>query len=416
MTVRLETLPRAVERDLARTRGVHVSLLTGGADRPYAFGLSTALFRLKLRLDVISGDDLDVQEFNGAPNVAVLAFWRHQPGAGTLAKAWSVARYYARLIRYAWVAQAPVFHILWNNKFQAFDRVVLMLYYRWLGKRIVLTAHNVNTSARDAKDTWFNRWTLRFQYRCCDHVFVHTDLMKQELVAGFGVNPGDVTVIPFGINNAVPRTDVTSAEARRRLGIAQNDRTILFFGNIAPYKGLEYLIEAFRQLRSVDSTYRLVVAGPIKKGFETYWKTLRSSIGDCPEEDGIILRTEFVPDEETELYFKAADVLALPYVSIFQSGVLFLGYSFGLPVIAADVGSLRDAIVEGETGLVCRSQDSGDLAATIEAYFSSDLFRTLDTRRQAIRDYAEATYSWDAVANTTRDVYSRLLTLNGSGR
>ena len=66
---------------------------------------------------------------------------------------------------------------------------------------------------------------------------------------------------------------------------------------------------------------------------------------------------EFIPDEETEIYFKAADVLVLPYRHIYQSGVLFLGYSFGLPVLAADVGSLKDEIVEGKTGFVFRPED-----------------------------------------------------------
>ena len=46
-----------------------------------------------------------------------------------------------------------------------------------------------------------------------------------------------VTVIPFGINNSVPNTRLTPSEARERLGIRADERTILFFGNIAPYKG-----------------------------------------------------------------------------------------------------------------------------------------------------------------------------------
>ena len=57
-----------------------------------------------------------------------------------------------------------------------------------------------------------------------------------------------ITVIPFGINNAVPNTSLTPGEAKQRLGIRESERTILFFGNITPYKGLEYLIAAFRQI------------------------------------------------------------------------------------------------------------------------------------------------------------------------
>ena len=69
--------------------------------------------------------------------------------------------------------------------------------------------------------------------------------MKAELSSDFGVPKSKVSVIPFGINNTVPNTSLSSAEAKRRLGISSTDKTMLFFGNIAPYKGLEYLTAAF---------------------------------------------------------------------------------------------------------------------------------------------------------------------------
>jgi glycosyltransferase involved in cell wall biosynthesis len=106
------------------------------------------------------------------------------------------------------------------------------------------------------------------------------------------------------------------------------------------------------------------------------------------------------------LYFKAADVLIVPYIQIFQSGVPFLAYSFGLPVIATDVGSLREDIVEGRTGFVCRPQDSSDLANAILRYFESELFRDLENRRSDIQQYANERYSWEKVAAITTSVYS----------
>ena len=74
--------------------------------------------------------------------------------------------------------------------------------------------------------------------------------MKGELVAEFDVVEDKISVIPFGINNTVPDTSLSTAEAKRQLGLSQRDRTLLFFGNIAPYKGLEYLIAAFSKLLS----------------------------------------------------------------------------------------------------------------------------------------------------------------------
>ena len=71
-------------------------------------------------------------------------------------------------------AQPKIFHILWNNKFEFFDRTLLMLYYKLLGKKIVFTAHNVNIRKRDGNDSWLNRFSLKIQYQLVDHIFVHT--------------------------------------------------------------------------------------------------------------------------------------------------------------------------------------------------------------------------------------------------
>jgi glycosyltransferase involved in cell wall biosynthesis len=89
--------------------------------------------------------------------------------------------------------------------------------------------------------------------------------------------------------------------------------------------------------------------------------------------------------------------------------VLFLGYSFGLPAIAADVGSLKEEIIEGETGFAFSSRDPSDLARKIRRYFASQLFRELESRRAEIKAYANERYSWRKVAAITTTVYSELL-------
>jgi glycosyltransferase involved in cell wall biosynthesis len=297
---------------------------------------------------------------------------------------------------------------LWNNKFLFFDRTLLTLYYRCLGKKIVFTAHNVNAGRRDANDSIWNRLSLWIQYHLADHVFVHTEKMKRDMLEEFGVREKAVTVIPFGINNAVPQTHITPAEARSRLGIRSGEKVLLFFGAIRPYKGVEHLVAAFQHVALTDERYRLVIAGELKKGAQHYLQEIQEALDRDPNHGRVIQRIDFIPDAETELYFKAADVLVLPYTQVFQSGVLFLAYSFGLPVIAADVGSFRDDIVEGHTGFLARSFHATDLISAIEKYFESPLFKALDDRRQEIVAYASARNSWDTVARTTYGVYAQL--------
>jgi len=396
---------------------ISVALLTGGADRPYVFGLATALIAKGAALDLISSDDLDFPEFHGKPGVNFLNLRGDQrTGASFLSKVFRVLNYYVKLICYAATAKPRVFHILWNNKFEHFDRTLLMLYYKFLGKSIALTVHNVNAGRRDRRDTRLNRLTLKVQYRLADRIFIHTEKMKRELIDEFGVQAARVTVIPFGINNAVPNTGLTRAEARQRLGIQEGEKTILFFGNITPYKGLEYLVAAFQRVQVNDRDFRLIIAGR-PDNCEKYWATIRQTVSKELRREQVLLRDEFVPDDETEVYFKAADVLVLPYRHIYQSGVLFLGYSFGLPVLAADVGSLRDDIVEGKTGFAFKPEDPVELAKAIQRYFVSELFTNLNCQRQKIREYAEERNSWNTVGQITVTTYVGLLqALSGMNR
>jgi len=390
---------------------VQAALLTGCQDRHYAFGLAMALVSKGVHLHVIGSKEEDSPEFYSTPRLRFLNFRSGRAeNVGFARKLSRLLVYYAKLVRYVASSKTEVLHILWNNKFEYFDRTILMLYYKLCGKKIVLTAHNVNQARRDLKDTWLNRTTLKVQYKFCDSIFVHTEKMKDELRDDFDVDEKAITVIRYPLNNALPDTELTSAEAKGRLGVRQEERTILFLGRIRPYKGIEFLLDAFRLLVADEqANYRMIIAREPKKGSEEYLDMVRQSIRKYFDQDQVIFRAQFIPDEEMEVYLKGADVLVLPYKEIFQSGILFLAYSFGLPVVATDVGSFREDIVEGCTGFLCKSGDPNELAKAMETYFASDLYRGLSSKRQEIKDYANVTHSWDAVAGLTCAAYAKIL-------
>jgi glycosyltransferase involved in cell wall biosynthesis len=386
-----------------------VAILTGGGDRPYALGLASTLISLETPFDFIGSDELDDPVLHQSQLVRFLNLRKDMcSNVSAAKKVMRVLLYYWRLLLYAASAKPRLFHILWNNKFAILDRTLLMLYYRTLGKRIVLTVHNVNAGERDGNDNSLNRLTLWIQYALADHIFVHTEQMRKGMQAEFQVAESKVTVIPFGINSTVPNTALTGPEARQRLGLVESDKVVLFFGNIAPYKGLEYLLEAMVILARKTSEHRLLIAGQ-PKNCEPYWEEIKGRLSNPALRSCVIQHIQYVPDADTEIYFKAADVLVLPYTHIFQSGVLFLGYNFGLPVIASDVASLKKDVIEGRTGFVCQPRDSIALAKSIETYFSSELYRRLETYRREIAEFAAEKYSWGTVGKITRSVYAALV-------
>ncbi len=278
---------------------VQIALLTGGGDKPYALGMAAALTSEGILLDFIGSDDLQVPELLKNSRVNFLNLRGDQcPNVSAFAKVLRILNYYIKLICYAATARPKIFHVLWTNKFVFFDRTLLVAYYRLLGKRIVLAAHNVNAGRRDSNDSWLNRFSLKCEYTLSDHIFVHTEKMRNELFSEFGISPGKVSVIPFGINNTTPNTSLSTGEARRRLGLVSEDKAILFFGNIAPYKGLEYLAAAFGELLQTDPSYRLIIVGK-PKGDENYWGRIHRSTAQSGIADRVIERIEYIPDEQT---------------------------------------------------------------------------------------------------------------------
>jgi glycosyltransferase involved in cell wall biosynthesis len=245
-------------------------------------------------------------------------------------------------------------------------------------------------------------------YHLVNRIIVHTPKMKEELCSLFHISPEKVVVIPHGINNRILRTGITREEARRKLGFESTAHIILFFGQIDKYKGVETLIDAAALLIKKDPSVVLMIAGK-PKGRLDYVLKLKEHIAKVLPEENVRLRFQFIPVDEVETYFAAADCLALPYKRIFQSGVIFLAYRFGLPIIATDVGSFREDVIDGVTGSICKPDNVEDMAAKLQSFFASDLFRLREETREKIIKLAEQKYSWADIGRRTYDVYTSLL-------
>jgi len=389
-----------------------VALLTGGKDTHYVLGLLPELTARGIQVALVGDDELaDAEDVRSGRVEFRNLVGSLDPDDGPVAKAWRVLSYYARLLAFAARTDARLFHILWFRKFPVLERLVLTAYFKLLGKRLTFTAHNVDDQVRDgAKGTCLHRLSLTFFYRAVNHIFVHTPQMKAELVRQFGVADRKVTVVPFGINDVIPAALASRSEARQQLGLGLDEKVLLFFGNIAPYKGVEDLLQALAVLVREDDRFNLILAGRVKdRRCEAYWAELESLIETLQLSKYVRQEIRYIPDEEVGRLFRAADVLVLAYRRVYQSGVLALSYAQGVPVIASDVGSSKTDVIEGETGLVFRSGDVPDLASKIQSYFASDLFKDLEARSLKIRTHGAEVFSWTRNAQLTCGVYERVL-------
>jgi D-inositol-3-phosphate glycosyltransferase len=390
-----------------------VSILFGsGIGRHYELGFLSGFSSKSLFIDIIGGTNaikdskiLKNQNFN-----YYNFFDKIYNNTNIWSKVIIIIKYYIKLIKYALNTDSKIFHIQWFNKVYIFDRTILNILYKIFGKKLVFTAHNiVPHTFHTGRKSYIERLSITFMYKIVDHLIVHTDKMKRQLIEEFKIKGEKITVIPHGILNSASKTNLSENMAKKKLKLNTSLKTILFFGNIAPYKGLEYLIKAIAVLKSKYNDFRLIIAGEVKKECIQYWKNIEEMIDYYNIRNNLLIKPVLIPDEEVEVFFKAADILILPYVDIFQSGVLFLSFYFGLPVIATNVGSLKEDIIEGESGYICKSKDPDDMAKTIETYFKNDLYKNLKENRKKIINYANKKYSWNNIGTRTYKLYENLL-------
>jgi len=180
---------------------------------------------------------------------------------------------------------------------------------------------------------------------------------------------------------------IPELQAREILKLDPQKHTLLFFGLIRDYKGLDLLIEAVSML---DDSYQVVVGGECYGDFSAY-ETL---LDRYAVRHRFHLYNRYISDAEVPLFFSAADVCVLPYKTATQSGVTAVSQHFGLPVIATDVGGLKETVLHGETGLIVARPEAALIAEQISDYFQKGLKASFS---EAMLHHNEEN-SWDKFA------------------
>jgi len=173
--------------------------------------------------------------------------------------------------------------------------------------------------------------------------------------------------------------------AKRELGLT-GKKVILFFGYIKPYKGLDILLQSFPKILNKFPEAHLLIVGEVY-GNDEYYLQL---IAELQIKEKVTFIRKFVTDEEVEVYFKSADVLALPYKQATQSGVAQIGYTMNLGAVATPVGGLPEMVLHKKTGIIAKSVSPEDFAEAIQDFFKLD-FENL--RQNIVRENQK--YSWE---------------------
>lgn len=189
---------------------------------------------------------------------------------------------------------------------------------------------------------------------------------------------------------------VPREEALKHLQLPQGDKYILFFGFIRDYKGLDLLIDAFSDCRFRDQGIKLIIAGEYYNNEEQYTEQIKK----LNLQGDIILKNEFIPNEDVRYYFGAADIVAQPYKNATQSGVTQIGYHFEKPMLVTNVGGLAELVPHNKIGYVV-NPDPKSIADSLLNFFDSDnssnfIENILEEKKK---------FSWDKMTQTIKKLY-----------
>ena len=223
-----------------------------------------------------------------------------------------------------------------------------------------------------------------------DGLVVLTEQGRQ-ILTDRGRDPEKILVAPHGVYDFF--TMYGKEEIRER-------KEILFFGRIEAYKGVGVLLEAARPLLDSNPDWSLQIAGG---GDVTPYQTML----DHPQ---IHLTNRFLSEAEVAEFMQRAAIVALPYISASQSGVIPTAYAFGKPVIATRVGGIPDMVKDGETGLLIPPNDPAALRSALERLMGdADLRSRLG---EAGKEFAARELSWTSIAEKHAAFYEKFAAAN----
>jgi alpha-maltose-1-phosphate synthase len=225
----------------------------------------------------------------------------------------------------------------------------------------------------------------RLHVRFSDCLIVHGEKAKKDL---------KTTKMCF----VIPIGDFSFFLNYRNKGMNEENNSILFFGRIEDYKGLEYLIRSISIISITLPDIKLIIAGT--GDFSKYAQIIL-------DDKHFEVHNKYIADEDVPAFFERAKIIVLPYIEATQSGIIPIAYAFKKPVVVTDVGSIPEVVDNGKTGIIIPPKDSELLAEAIIKLLKNDSLRK-EMGENAYNKMKED-LSWDKISEKIIEVYREVI-------
>ena len=360
----------------------------------YTFSLARALKKREVDIAVCGIADDDVSSYRDIKYAGI--FHPYSKESNPLKKVISYYKSWKRIFQYCEKNEIDIVHVQWYI-FSPLD----WHFHKKLrqeGIKVVTTIHDLLPFDKKFYDFYFHKKI----YSKSDAVISQALMNREKLLEKFGVEGEKIYYVPHGHYMEFAEK-AGFEESRKHLDIPFDKKVVLFFGQIKKVKGVGVLIKAMKKVAEVHKDVLCLISGKV-------WKDDFAVYADLINELGIgdYIRTEikYIDDDDIKYYFNAADIVALPYLQVYQSGVVQLAYAYEKPVVATETGEFISVVKNQETGILVPPGDSDSLADAICWYLDNP---------DAAREYGikgkedlSVRLSWDNIAGEIKSIYNKV--------
>ena len=362
-------------------------------DYKYTYSLANALKDCGNKVELVIDDKKD-NEYCQCK--CINKFLTSRKDIGKVKKLFNYIQTYQFILKKLVSENFDVIHVQWFQ-FSPVDYFFLNKIKKH-GIKIVVSVHDILPFNERKYDLPYHKKI----YSLCDQIIVQAETNIKRFDELFPEDSLKVTFIPHG--HFLDFADIHEKnESRLHLEIPEEKTVLLFFGQIKKVKGVGVLLEAFGKLVQKRDDLFLVVAGSVwKDDFGPY-----QAIIDKYKLTKKQLRTDirFIPDGEVGYYYSACDLAMMPYLDVYQSGVIQLTYAYGKPAVATAIAPFMEIIEDGVTGFICEPNNIDSLTNAIERALEDKIL--FEQMGEAGKEKIAKKYSWTDRAKKITELYQK---------
>ena len=356
----------------------------------YTFNLCNALKNENIDIDLVIDNKENIEE---SKVNTIRMFNTADKRANKIKKIFNYIYSNYRILKILKFGNYDILHVQWFN-LSPIDYFMIKRAKK-KGVKIIVTIHDILPFNEKFYDFKYHKKI----YKLADNIIVQAENNIDRFKNKFPGNSCKIKYIPHG--NFVNFANIHKKnEARKFLNIDDNKFVLLFFGQIKKVKGLGILIEAFNDYCKNNDNAYLVIAGSVwNDNFDEY----KEKIERYGLEDKVRCDIRYIDDNEIEYYYSACDINVLPYLDVYQSGVIQLAYAYEKSTIVTNIDAFTSFVKEEVNGFICKKNDYKSLSRAISKAIEKK--EMLDIMGKRGKEMMLEMFSWKDIAQKINELY-----------